>query len=52
MDHQKEATLFELLEEPIVIALMKRDGVSREHMHQLLEQVRRNLRAREERMAA
>ncbi|MBP2313783.1 hypothetical protein [Azospirillum soli] len=52
MDHQKDPTLFELLEEPIVIALMKRDGISRENMHQLLEQVRRNLRAREERMAA
>lgn len=45
-------TLSELLEEPIVIAMMQRDGVSRESMRQLFDRVRRNLRIREERIAA
>ena len=52
MDHQKDPTLSEILDEPIVVALMKRDGISRECLRQLLETVRRNLRAREERIAA
>lgn len=52
MDQQKDPRLSELLDDPIVLAVMKRDGVSREHMQQLFEQVRRNLRAREQRMAA
>lgn len=52
MDHRKHPTLSEILDEPIVEALMKRDGISREYVHQLFEQVRRNLRARERKMAA
>lgn len=52
MDHQKDPTLSEILDEPIIVALMKRDGISRECLNKLLEQVRRNLRAREQRMAA
>ena len=52
MDHQKDPTLSEILDEPIVVALMKRDGISRECLRQLLETVSRNLRAREERIAA
>lgn len=45
-------TLSELLEEPIVIAMMQRDGISRESMRQLFDRVRCNLRARQERIAA
>lgn len=51
-DHRCDATLVELLEEPIVLALMNRDGISPEGLHALLDQVRRNLRARDERVAA
>lgn len=52
MDHLKAPTLSEILDEPIIVALMKRDGMSAEMLRQLLEQVGRNLRAREERLAA
>lgn len=52
MDDQKDPTLSEILDEPIIMALMKRDGISRESLRQLLERVRNNLRAREDRMAA
>ena len=52
MDQRKDPTLKEILDDPIIAALMKRDGISREHVHQLFAQVRRNLRAREEKMAA
>lgn len=48
MDHRREPTLSELLDDPIVIAVMTRDGFTREHILRLIERVRRN-RAVEER---
>jgi len=52
MDHLKAPTLSEILDEPIIVALMKRDGMTAETLRQLLDQVGRNLRDREERLAA
>lgn len=52
MEHKKDPTLSELLEDPIVIAVMRRDGVSREHVQQLMAQIRRNLRDQNRRVAA
>ncbi|MBP2301038.1 hypothetical protein [Azospirillum picis] len=45
-------TLTELLEDPIVIAVMARDGISRESVQKLFERVRVNRRLQEERIAA
>ena len=52
MDHLTAPTLSEILDEPIIVALMHRDGMTAETLRQLLEQVGRNLRDREERVAA
>ncbi|SMH43751.1 hypothetical protein [Azospirillum agricola] len=52
MDRRTTPTLSELLEDPIVVAVMARDGISRETFQQMLERVRRNLRAQQERIAA
>lgn len=52
MDHLTAPTLSEILDEPIIVALMNRDGMTAETLRQLLEQVGRNLRDREERLAA
>lgn len=52
MDRRTPPTLSELLEDPMVIAIMARDGIDRETFHQMLDRVRRNLRAQQERLAA
>ncbi|HYG87718.1 MAG TPA: hypothetical protein VD978_15770 [Azospirillum sp.] len=52
MEHRRDPTLSEILEDPIIVAVMTRDGTSREHVQQLMEQMRRRLRARRERVAA
>ncbi|MGQ9367487.1 hypothetical protein [Azospirillum sp. ST 5-10] len=55
MDHQRAPSLSEMLDDPIVVAVMRRDGVSREQVQAVIEQVRRNLRAQRalrERLAA
>lgn len=44
MNHRREPTLSELLDEPIVIAVMARDGFTREHIQRLIERVRHNRR--------
>lgn len=44
MNHRREPTLSELLDEPIVIAMMARDGFTRDHIQRLIEQVRHNRR--------
>ncbi|GAA4258372.1 hypothetical protein GCM10022293_56930 [Azospirillum formosense] len=52
MDQLTAPTLSEILDEPIIVALMNRDGMTAETLRQLLEQVGRNLRDREDRLAA
>ncbi len=52
MDRKMTPTLTELLEDPIVIAVMTRDGISRESIQQMFDRVRRNLRNQQERLAA
>ncbi|WP_168220503.1 hypothetical protein [Azospirillum thermophilum] len=52
MDDRTTPTLSELLEEPIVIAMMQRDGVSREAIQQLFNRVRDSLRDQQHRLAA
>lgn len=47
MNHRREPTLSELLDDPIVIAMMTRDGFTREHILRLVERVRRNRQAAE-----
>lgn len=44
MDYRREPTLSELLDEPIVVAVMARDGFTREHILRLIEQVRHGRR--------
>ncbi|WP_035691686.1 hypothetical protein [Azospirillum halopraeferens] len=43
---QHTPTLAEMLDDPIVVAVMRRDGISREHVVDLIARVRRNLRDR------
>lgn len=52
MDRRTTPTLSELLEDPIVIAVMARDGISRDSFQQMIDRVRRNRRAQQERLAA
>ena len=52
MDHKTDASLSELLSDPIILSLMRRDGVSRDELEQLFEELRRNLCAQEEPIAA
>lgn len=52
MELRKDPSLSEILDDPIVVAVMTRDGISREHVQHLMEQMRRRLRARQERLAA
>lgn len=49
---RRTPTLSELLEDPMVIAVMARDGLDRENFQRMLERVRRNLRAQQDRLAA
>ncbi|WP_199231744.1 hypothetical protein [Azospirillum sp. TSO35-2] len=52
MDRSTTPTLSELLEDPIVIAVMARDGISRDAIQQMFERLRDSRRVQEERMAA
>ncbi|WP_199229517.1 hypothetical protein [Azospirillum sp. TSO22-1] len=52
MEFGKDPSLSEILDDPIVVAVMNRDGIDREHVQLLMEQMRRRLRARQERLAA
>ncbi|WP_188052035.1 hypothetical protein [Azospirillum sp. Sh1] len=52
MDRSTTPTLSELLEDPIVIAVMTRDGISPDSVQQLFERLRRSRRVQEERLAA
>jgi len=52
MDRRMTPTLSELLEDPIVIAVMARDGINRDSFQQMIDRVRRNRRAQQERLAA
>ncbi|WP_199230095.1 hypothetical protein [Azospirillum sp. TSH58] len=52
MDQLTAPTLSEILDEPIIVALMTRDGMTAETLRELLEEVGRNLRDREEQLAA
>lgn len=52
MDRRMTPTLSELLEDPIVIAVMTRDGINRDSFQQMIDRVRRNRRAQQERLAA
>lgn len=52
MDRHTPPTLSELLEDPIILAVMARDGVSQDNVRQLFERVSRNRRLQDERMAA
>jgi len=52
MERRKDMSLSELLDDPIVLAVMTRDGISREHVRQLMDQMRRRLRDQQERLAA
>jgi len=53
MEFRKDPSLTEILDDPIVVAVMTRDGISREHVQRLMEQMRRRLRAQQqERIAA
>lgn len=42
----RDPRISELLEDPIAVALMRRDGVSSDHVHQLLDDMRKRLRER------
>ena len=44
--HDTHTTLSEMLDDPIVVAVMRRDGVSREQVQAVIAEVRRNLRSR------
>ena len=52
MEFRKDPSLKEILEDPIVVAVMTRDGISREHVQHLMDQMRRRLRDQQERLAA
>lgn len=52
MDRRMTPTLSELLEDPIVIAVMARDGINRDSFQQMIDRVRRNRQAQQERLAA
>ncbi|WP_207458331.1 hypothetical protein [Azospirillum sp. SYSU D00513] len=52
MDYKTDSTLSELLNDPLVLVLMQRDGVSREQVERLFERLRDGHRARKERIAA
>lgn len=52
MEDSRDLSLSEILDEPIVVALMARDGINREHVQQLMDQMRHSLRAQQERLAA
>ena len=52
MEYRKDPSLSEILDDPIVVAVMARDGVKREHVQHLMDQMRRRLRAQQERLAA
>lgn len=52
MDQRRDPTLSELLDDPIVVTLMARDGTSREDVRVLIETVRRRLLEKRDRMAA
>jgi hypothetical protein len=51
-ERQVDPTLNEILGDPIVAALMRRDGITEDHVRQLMERVRRSLRLKQERLAA
>lgn len=42
----------DLLDDPIAVALMRRDGVSSDHVHQLLNDMRKRLRERSRRLVS
>lgn len=52
MEFRKDPSLSEILDDPIVVAVMARDGIDREQVQLLMDQMRRRLRARQERLAA
>ena len=52
MDRNTTPTLSELLADPIVIAVMTRDGISPDSIQQLFERLRRSRREQEQRLAA
>ena len=52
MDRNTTPTLSELLADPIVIAVMTRDGISPDSIQQLFERLRRSRRVQEQRLAA
>ncbi|WP_176581424.1 hypothetical protein [Azospirillum ramasamyi] len=52
MEKNTTPTLSELLADPIVIAVMARDGISPDSIHQLFERLRRSRRVQEQRLAA
>lgn len=52
MEFCKELSLSEILDEPIIVAVMARDGVDREHVQHLMDQMRRRLRTQQEHYTA
>ena len=52
MEFRKDLSLSEILNDPIVVAVMTRDGIDREHVQRLMDQMRQRLRARQDRLAA
>jgi hypothetical protein len=52
MEFRKDPSLSEILDDPIVVAVMTRDGITRETVQHLMDQMRRRLRAQQERLAA
>lgn len=52
MEHRKDPSLSEILDDPIVIAVMTRDGISRKYVQDLMERMRCRLRAQQQRLAA
>ena len=51
-NERREPTLNDLLEEPIVQLLMRRDSVKRDDLVAMVESIRRNRRTAAERLAA
>ena len=51
MDRKTDATLLELLNDPIIMVVMRRDGISRESMEQLFERIQRNRQAQRKQAA-
>jgi hypothetical protein len=52
MSTQKDLSLLELLDDPMIVVLMKCDGVSRDSLYRLLQDMQRKMRENPRLLAA